>query len=71
MTGQTQKRPLTSINEEVRTHINTVEAAFYLNRKPQTLRIWSCNGEGPVLPIRVGGRLAWSVEKIRKALNGE
>ena len=38
------------------------------NRKPGTLRGWACNGNGPIQPQRVGGRLAWPVAEIRKQL---
>jgi hypothetical protein len=47
--------------------LTTVAAAFYLNRKPQTLRIWACYG-GPIRPLRVYGRLAWPVSEIRRVL---
>lgn len=51
-----------------RTHITTDEAAFYLNRKPQTLRSWACLENGLIRPVRVNGRLAWSVQEIRNIL---
>ena len=50
--------------------LTTVAAAYYLNRKPQTLRIWACYG-GPIRPLRVNGRLAWPVSEIRKILGME
>jgi hypothetical protein len=56
-------QPLDEVN---RSHVNTFEAAFYLNRKPQTLRAWACHEDGPLRPIRVNGRLAWPVDEIRK-----
>lgn len=46
--------------------VNTDLAAFYLNRTPQTLRVWACKGTGPLQPIRVNGRLGWPVDEIRK-----
>jgi hypothetical protein len=55
---------------ETRTAIPTEVAAYYLNRKPQTLRAWACFENGPIRPIRINGRLAWSVEKIKLLLNG-
>jgi len=56
-----------SIHDEMRTHVSTDIAAWYLMRKPQTLRIWACcPGRGPIKPIRIEGRLAWSVDEIRK-----
>lgn len=47
--------------------LTTTEAAFYLNRQPQTLRIWACSG-GPISPLNIGGRLAWKTEDIRNLL---
>jgi hypothetical protein len=55
---------LRSIHDEKRTHISTNEAAFYLNRMPQTLRAWACFETGPLKPIRINGRLAWKVRDI-------
>jgi len=51
-----------------RPRITTDEAAFYLNRKPQTLRAWACLENGPLRPIRINGRLAWSTDEIRALL---
>lgn len=53
---------------EDRIAIPTNAAAYYLNRKPQTLRAWATYETGPLSPIRINGRLAWSVESIRKLL---
>lgn len=50
--------------------VDTAAAAHYLGRKPQTLRKWHCNGEGPIRPTAVYGRLAWPVSEIRKLLQG-
>ena len=44
-------------------------AAALLNRRPGTLHRWACSGKGPVLPVRVNGRLGWPVEAIRRELN--
>lgn len=49
--------------------VATNAAAHYLNRKPQTMRIWACLETGPLRPTRINGRLAWSVAEI-KALTG-
>lgn len=48
--------------------LKTNQAAFYLNRQEQTLRVWSSTGEGPIKPIYIMGRLAWPTDKIRKLL---
>lgn len=45
-------------------YLSTNEAAKALNRAPQTLRKWACSEEGPIRPIRIYGRLAWSVDDI-------
>lgn len=58
----------TPLAQELRTHVDTNAAAFYLNRRPQTLRIWAMREDGIVRPIRVYGRLAWPVAEIRRVL---
>ena len=51
-------------------NLTTAECAHYLNRRPQTLRGWSCHsGTGPMVPKRIGGLLAWSTATT-KALAG-
>lgn len=60
-----QFRPL---SEETREVIPTEVAAFYINRKPQTLRSWSCCGGGLLQPVRIGTRLGWRVSDIRRLL---
>jgi hypothetical protein len=52
-----------------RPNLTTAEAAYYLNRRPQTLRGWACNEDGPLRPKRIGGLLAWSTIET-KALVG-
>lgn len=56
---------------ETRPIIPTDAAAYHLNRKPQTLRIWACEENGPIRPVRINGRLAWSVASIRELLQGD
>lgn len=53
---------------EVRSHVDTACAAYHLGRRPQTLRVWASAETGPLRPIRVNGRLAWSVAEIRRVL---
>lgn len=49
--------------------VSTEQAAYYLNRRPQTLRTWAMrSGTGPISCIRINGRLAWNVSDIRTAL---
>ena len=57
-----------ALEAETRANLPTPEAAFHLNRRPQTLRLWACRGDGPVRPIRVNGRLAWPVAELRRVL---
>jgi len=58
------------IEQETRSHIDTASAAHYLSRSSQTLRSWSCLENGPMRPVRVHRRLAWSVADIKRLLNG-
>lgn len=53
---------------ETRAAVDTATAAYHLNRQPQTLRGWACLENGPLRPIRVHGRLAWSVAELRRVL---
>ena len=48
--------------------IPTNAAAHYLNRRPQTLRAWACLENGPLRPVRINGRLAWPVPRIKALL---
>jgi hypothetical protein len=50
---------------EQRPTVDTETAAYWLSRRPQTMRIWACRENGPLRPIRINGRLAWSVASIR------
>jgi hypothetical protein len=53
---------------ETRVNVDTATAAHHLSRRPQTLRVWASRGEGALQPIRVNGRLAWSVAELKKLL---
>ena len=53
--------PLALINKP---NLTTAEAAYYLNRRPQTLRGWACNEDGPIRPKRTNGRLDWSTQNV-------
>ena len=50
-----------------RTHVPTEQAAFYLGRRPQTLREWAMTGK-VIPPLRINGRLAWPVADIKRVL---
>jgi hypothetical protein len=58
------------LEQETRTNIETAAAAHYLLRRPQTLRLWASQENGPLRPVRVYGRLAWPVAEIRRILAG-
>ena len=61
----------TDLTLEIRSALPTNDAAFHLNRKPQTLRTWACFENGPIRPVRINGRLAWLVSDIKKAIEGQ
>lgn len=66
-----QAKTFAPLEQLTRSTITTAEAAFYLNRRPQTLRIWACSEPvGAIKPVRVMGRLAWRVADIRALLEG-
>ena len=50
--------------------VPTEQAAYYLNRRPQTLRGWACAETYPegLCPIRLQGRLCWPLSGIKAAL---
>jgi len=56
------------IELERRPTVPTDQAAYYLNRKEQTLRGWACLEQGPIRPLRINGRLAWPVAELRRIL---
>jgi hypothetical protein len=58
--------PLAKVNKP---NLTTAETAYYLDRRPQTLRVWACLENGPIRPKRIGGILAWSTAEV-KALAG-
>ena len=58
-----------ALEQVTRPNLTTAETAFYLNRRPQTLRGWACHEDGPIRPRRIGGLLAWSTAEV-KALAG-
>lgn len=58
----------TPLELETRPAVDTAAAAYYLNRRPQTLRAWACREDGPIRALRINGRLAWPVADIRRLL---
>lgn len=67
---ENETNQFTPLEFETRPAIPTDAAAHHLNRKPQTLRVWACGENGPIRPVRINGRLAWSVSAIRALLEG-
>lgn len=60
------------LEQVTRPTVPTDQAAYYLNRMPQTLRIWAVYEQKcGIRPIRINGRLAWKISDIKSLLNGE
>lgn len=59
------------IEAETRPAVETGQAAYYLGRRPQTLRAWACLETGPIRPTRVYGRLMWPLRDIKRLLGLE
>jgi hypothetical protein len=57
------------LEQVTKPNLKTEEAAYYLDRKNQTLRAWACLENGPLRPKRIHGLLAWSTAEV-KALAG-
>lgn len=57
------------LEDVTKPNLTTAEAAHYLNRRPQTLRGWACNEDGPIRPKRTNGRLDWPTTNV-KAIAG-
>lgn len=57
--------PLELVN---RPTVPTKQAAYYLNRRPQTMREWACSEGAALRPLRINGRLAWPVSELKRVL---
>ena len=57
-----------TLESVTRPTVDTSAAAYYFNRRPQTLRAWACLENGPLRPVRINGRLAWPVAELRRVL---
>ena len=64
-TAPQQFQPLELLNKPT---VDTAHAAYLLTRRPQTLRAWACLENGPLRPVRINGRLAWSVSELKRVL---
>jgi len=58
------------LEQVTRPTVPTDQAAYYLNRQPQTLRVWASLENGPIRPIKINSRLAWSVDQIKMLMKG-
>ena len=56
------------LEQITRPTVPTEQAGYYLDRRPQTMRVWACREDGPIRPIRINGRLAWKVSDLKKVL---
>ena len=56
-----------TLESVTRPTVDTAAAAYYLNRRPQTLRIWAMN-QHPIRPLNIHGRLAWPVSELKRVL---
>jgi len=69
--GANQAPIFPAIDQETRPLVSTRQAAFYLLRGEQTLRIWASQENGPIRPVRVGRRLGWPMSRIRELVGQE
>lgn len=69
--NQLQRLWFPPLEQQTKPNLTTEEAAYYLNRRPQTLRIWACKETGPLRPNRTFGRLDWPTHKVRALSQGE
>lgn len=56
------------LEQVTKPNLTTGELAYYLNRRPQTLRGWACKENGLMRPKRIGGLLAWPVSELKRVL---
>jgi hypothetical protein len=60
--------PFPPLESVTRPTVPTEQAAYYLERRPQTLRGWACHEDGPLRPLRVNSRLHWKTSDLRNLL---
>ena len=68
MREATAQQQFPTLESVTRPTVDTAAAAYYLNRRPQTMRGWACLENGPLRPVRINGRLAWPVSELRRVL---
>ena len=64
----TEPQQFPPLEQVTRPTVPTEQAAYYLNRRPQTCRAWACFENVPLRPFRINGRLAWPVAELRRVL---
>lgn len=65
--GDAKTAPYPPLEVVTSPNVPTAQAAYYLGRQPQTLRIWSMGRvEAPIRPLNIRGRLAWPTSKLRE-----
>jgi hypothetical protein len=70
-TAQSSAAQFIPLEQVTKPNLTTREAAFYCDRAEQTMRTWACKEPaGMPRPIRINGRLAWPVDRIRALLTG-
>jgi len=60
------KKSFPALDDIRQPNLNTEQAAFYLNRAPQTLRHWASSDRGLIRPHRIGRMLAWPTSEVRR-----
>lgn len=67
--SQAPPPPFPPLESVTRPTVPTEQAGYYLDRRPQTMRMWAMrDGTGPIRPLRINGRLAWPVAELRRVL---
>jgi hypothetical protein len=65
----TKPQQFQPLEQVTRPTVPTEQAAYYLDRRPQTLRTWAMrDGSGAIRPLRINGRLAWPVAELKRVL---
>lgn len=55
-----------ALDDVTQPNLDTEQAAYYLNRAPQTLRHWASSDKGLIRPHRIGRMLAWPTNEVRR-----
>lgn len=54
------------LEQVTKPNLTTKEFCFYTNLAEQTAWLYACKESGPVRPIRIGRRLNWPTEAVKK-----